>query len=115
MASHSSILPGEFHEQRSLAGNGPEGRRVGHNGATFTFNFIVIYLLCALIMPSEIIEITVTAELLDPQEHTWEPVYIFSKAKLNYTQLVVEYSKKEKKRFIWTTCQIFLDPYISDS
>ena len=70
MASHSSILPGEFHEQRSLAGNGPEGRRVGHNGATFTFNFIVIYLLCALIMPSEIIEITVTAELLDPQEHT---------------------------------------------
>ena len=45
-----------------------------------------------------------------------ENVNVFSKAKLNYIQLLVEYSKKEKeKRFIWTTCQIFLDPYISDS
>ena len=27
METHSSILPGEFHEQRSLEGYGPEGHK----------------------------------------------------------------------------------------
>ena len=31
MAIHSSILPGEFHGQRSLAGYNPRGRRVRHD------------------------------------------------------------------------------------
>ena len=31
MATHSSILPGESQKQRSLAGSGPRGCRVGHN------------------------------------------------------------------------------------
>ena len=31
MATHSSILPGESQKQRSLAGSGPQGCRVGHN------------------------------------------------------------------------------------
>ena len=31
MVTHSSILPGEFHGQRSLVGYNPWGHRVGHN------------------------------------------------------------------------------------
>ena len=31
MATHSSILAGEFHGQRSLVGYSPWGRRVGHD------------------------------------------------------------------------------------
>ena len=31
MATHSSILPGESHGQRSLAGYSPRGHRVGHD------------------------------------------------------------------------------------
>ena len=38
MATHSSILPGEFHGLRSLADYSPYGyKRVGHNWATNTF------------------------------------------------------------------------------
>ena len=31
MATHSSILPGEFHVQRSLESNSPWNREVRHN------------------------------------------------------------------------------------
>ena len=31
LATHSSILAGQSHGQRSLAGYSPRGRRVGHN------------------------------------------------------------------------------------
>ena len=34
MATHSSILPGESHGQRSLVGYSPRGCRVGHDLAT---------------------------------------------------------------------------------
>ena len=34
MATHSSLLPGEFHGQRSLGGNCLWGHRVGHDLAT---------------------------------------------------------------------------------
>ena len=34
MATHSSILPGEFHGRRSLEGYSPRDRRVGHDWAT---------------------------------------------------------------------------------
>ena len=40
MATHSSILPGEFHGQRSLVGYSPWGsQRVEYNWATNTFTF----------------------------------------------------------------------------
>ena len=34
MTTHSSVLAGEFHGQRTLAGYSPWGRRVGHDQAT---------------------------------------------------------------------------------
>ena len=34
MATHSSILAGKFHGQRSLAGYSPWGQRAGHDLAT---------------------------------------------------------------------------------
>ena len=36
MATHSSILPGEFQGQRSLAGYSPRVTRVGHDRVTNT-------------------------------------------------------------------------------
>ena len=42
MATHSSILAGKFHKQRSLAGYSPWGsQRVRHNLATFTHSRIL--------------------------------------------------------------------------
>ena len=39
MATHSSIVPGEFHGQRSLAGFGPWGRKEWHVWASDTLTF----------------------------------------------------------------------------
>ena len=39
MATHSSILPGEFHEQRSWAGYSPWDCRVGHDWV-ISFSFL---------------------------------------------------------------------------
>ena len=49
-ATHSVFLPGESHEQRSLAGYYPWGRRLGHDWATntythsHTFTYLTYYL-----------------------------------------------------------------------
>ena len=53
MATHSRILPGEFHGQRRLAGYNPWGRRVRHDRATDTFTFFPYYLLWFLQAPSD--------------------------------------------------------------
>ena len=49
MAAHSSIAAGESRGQRSLAGYGPYGHRVGHDCRDFTqdmsvFSFMVFWL-----------------------------------------------------------------------
>ena len=46
MTTHSSILPGESHEERSLAGYSPWGCRVGHdsvsNNSTSTLSIMFL-------------------------------------------------------------------------
>ena len=42
MTTHSSILPGELHGQRSLIGSSPWGCRARHVWATNTFTFKIL-------------------------------------------------------------------------